>query len=836
MEKNDSTRLSSESLSGEEVDLQGNGSSLRSNDPDKVEEMTEDLKLGIEFSSHESAYVAYVKYGAKHGFDVRKHHRKTNKMGLVSRVTYVCSKQGHRRKDNKRCESITYSLPSSRVGCEAHMVCLLMKTGKFKIISFNASHNHDLIKAPMKHMLKVNRCLSRAQKGHVADGEKSRSPIKETVELVSREVEGQENLGSGDNDYQNYLQRKRKLKMEKGDAGAILQYFQNMREDNSSCFYSVQLDEDDRITNIFWADARSVCDYKAFGDVVCFDTTYQINEYGRPFAPLIGVNHHKQIVVFGAALLYDDSRDSFKWLFETFLAAMSGKQPKTILTDQSAATAEAILEVFPEANHRLCAWHIYQKAAKNLSHVFHASKQFACDLSKCVYEYEDKDAWLSAWNDMLEKYDLKEDNWLKEIYEVREKWALVYERHTFTADLMSIQHKESITNVLKKHLMPSHDLLCFFEHFENILADRRDKELQADFKMMQTVPSPVINVEMLEHAVEVYTPEVFRLFEKEYMGILNCSVYKIGKSGTTSEYKVCYRSHEHLVKYDSSTQAVNCSCMKFTFVGILCSHALKVLDKKNVKTIPPDYILKRWTRGARDRSLTSYHGIETSDNPKESPGKRYSHLCHNFREIASLAAEDERLTACAHDWSVQLLKSLEEMKKNLGLDNVPVHKNSEGEALVGESGGTNQVKMVKHNDCEITKERGVKRKYTARCPCSRLTEPAETQKHIPPTKGTQSAARHWLLEGSSVGARTQVSLPSHRFDASATVNLQGTLPFTQRLQGSYVDNRNQVSYSSRTFGATPSFLNNMHFTQLCQEPSRHHNHCSPSKGGKESGN
>ena len=49
---------------------------------------------------------------------------------------------------------------------------------------------------------------------------------------------------------------------------------------------------------------------------------------------------------------------SFKWLFETFLSAMSGKQPKTIFTDQSAAMANAIEDVFPESNHRLCVWHI----------------------------------------------------------------------------------------------------------------------------------------------------------------------------------------------------------------------------------------------------------------------------------------------------------------------------------------------------------------------------------------------------------------------------------------------------------------------------------------------
>ncbi|KAM1202449.1 hypothetical protein ACFX2J_018393 [Malus domestica] len=171
---------------------------------------------------------------------------------------------------------------------------------------------------------------------------------------MSKEVGGRENLGFLDKDYRNYIYQKRKTNMEKGDVGAILQYFYKMQVKDSSSFYSVQLDEDDMITNMFWANSRSISDYGLFGDVICLDTMYRTNEYGRPFVPILGVNHHKQIVVLGAALLYEESANSFTWLFETFLEAMSGKQPKTILIDQYAAMAKAISEVFNKSHHRLC--------------------------------------------------------------------------------------------------------------------------------------------------------------------------------------------------------------------------------------------------------------------------------------------------------------------------------------------------------------------------------------------------------------------------------------------------------------------------------------------------
>nr|XP_011462919.1 PREDICTED: protein FAR1-RELATED SEQUENCE 5-like [Fragaria vesca subsp. vesca] len=503
----------------------------------------------------------------------------------------------------------------------------------------------------MKYMSKVNRSISKAQKAHADDAEYSGFSMKSTVDSMSREVGGPENLGFTNKDYMNYIHRKRMSKMEKGDAGAILQYFQKMQSENSSYFYSIQLDEDNMITNIFWADARSISDYGQFGDVVCFDMTYRTNEYGRPFAPFVGVNHHKQTTLFGAALLYDETIESFKWLFETFLSAMSGKQPLTILTDQSAAMARAIQEALPQATHRLCVWYLYQNAAKNLSYVFHGSSEFAADFGNCMYDYEFEHEWLLAWNAMLEKYSLKENKWLNALFELREKWAMVYGRHTFTADMKSTQRSESMNNVLKNYLMPEHNLLRFLEHYERVSADRRYQELTADYKMIHTTPVLAVSAHMLQHGAEVYTPEVFSLFEKEFVRIHNYSTYKVGKCGMTSEYIVSYSSehNEHLVKYEAPAHNVECSCKKFTFIGILCAHALKVLDKKNVKRIPPQYILKRWTRQAKAVSIISYRENEVHGNPKVSTGKRYGYLCRTSGDILTVAADDEELTKYAHE-------------------------------------------------------------------------------------------------------------------------------------------------------------------------------------------
>ena len=83
------------------------------------------------------------------------------------------------------------------------------------------------------------------------------------------------------------------------------------------------------IGNIFWTDARMIIDYGQFREVVKFDTTYKFNRENRPLAIFIGL----ETIVFGDALMYDDTNESFEWLFKTFLDAMSNKHSKIIFTD-----------------------------------------------------------------------------------------------------------------------------------------------------------------------------------------------------------------------------------------------------------------------------------------------------------------------------------------------------------------------------------------------------------------------------------------------------------------------------------------------------------------------
>ncbi|KAL4332079.1 hypothetical protein GQ457_15G027670 [Hibiscus cannabinus] len=625
-------------------------------------------RVGMEFDTEEDVYDFYNKYAKDVGFSIRKSKGHKDLHGHWLNRVYCCSCQGTRLKD-KRDDDVKCHRPETRFGCLA-VLKVSRINGKFQVTKFIADHTHVLASPSKRMFLRSQRKINLAQVAELEIADRSGLAPKESVGFLARKVGGIENLGFIPEDYSNYLHTRRTKEIKVGDTGGVLEYLQNMQHDDPNFSYAIQVDLDDLITNIFWTDGRMKLDYESFGDVVCFDTTYRKNKEGRPFALFVGVNHHKQSVIFGAALLYDETCNSFMWLFDSFSKAMSGKKPFTILTDQDAAMAKALASQWPETYHRLCVWHMYQNAAKHLSDVFERFSSFTKDFSSCVYDYDEEEDFLSAWDQMLAKYNLENNSWLQKQFELREKWALVYGRQTFCADMSTTQRSESMNNQIKMYIGYNYDLLRFFHHFERLLADRRYEELKADFKNNQSKPSLPYPVEVLKHAADVYTLTVFKDFSKEIWLTWDCEMHIIESIGTITSYKVISsgKNRHHFVTFDSSNSTINCSCKKFEFAGILCSHAWKVLSFQNFKRIPNQYILKRWTKEAKIGVAINSSMSTRSNDPKVDVGSRYKTLLRWYSHLAARASMSEQSFDIAMSDGEKTLSKVETTLKQLSIE------------------------------------------------------------------------------------------------------------------------------------------------------------------------
>ncbi|KAL0288528.1 UNVERIFIED_CONTAM: protein FAR1-RELATED SEQUENCE 3 [Sesamum angustifolium] len=225
----------------------------------------------------------------------------------------------------------------------------------------------------------------------------------------------------------------------------------------------------------------------------------------------------------------DETSSTFIWLFDTFARSMSGKQSKTILIDQDATMKKALTVTWPNICHRLCIWHVYQNEATHLSSVFARFPSFSKDFSSCIYDFEEEEEFLCAWEEMLDKYELKTNEWLERMFKLKEKWA--YGRQSFCADTTTTQCSESMISVFKRYVSYKYNLLQVFHYFERLIDERRYQELKAGLRTCHSTPVASFSVEILKHAASVYTLEVFELFQDELWKAYDSQIELCGEIG-----------------------------------------------------------------------------------------------------------------------------------------------------------------------------------------------------------------------------------------------------------------------------------------------------------------
>lgn len=585
--------------------------------------------VGMVFESEEKAYEYYVSYAGNTGFSVRKGWWDKNSKISNRSKAYVCSREGFRSKNDAKKPR-----PNTRVGCPARISIKLTPSGKYRVTEFVEDHNHQLAAPFDIEMLKSQRLLTSVHSGN-------------------------QNAHNIPPEYKNYLRSKSTKDMKSGDLRALVDYFRRMKGDNPSFYYAIQVDENDKAANVFWADARSIMDYHYFCDVVCFDMTYKTNDYSRPLALFLGMNHHRQMIIFGVAFIYDETVESLKWLLETFKSAMCGKNPKTIWTDRSAALKEALGLTWPGTIHRSCVWQIYQSTVKSLAHMFSASEEFTHDFRHCVFDIEDEQEFVDTWHNVMDKYNLRENELLTKLYEDRENWAMPYNRQIFSGEIKSMLQAENFGTRLKEYLSYDTDLSLFLKFFESSAEKRRQEEIQADYQANQVVlrtPLP-----LLWQAANLYTPITFDLFRKECELRMDCMAYCCGDFDSLSEYMITVKNKtkDHLVRFDSSNNSIACTCKKFENSGLLCCHILKVYELRNIKEIPPQYFLKRWRKDAKLMTMDETDMFNFDSDTKCSIPRRCAALCRLFYKIAAKAAENTETFALMASQSDQLLAEVE---------------------------------------------------------------------------------------------------------------------------------------------------------------------------------
>ncbi|KAG1331026.1 protein FAR1-RELATED SEQUENCE 5-like [Cocos nucifera] len=609
-----------------------------------------DPYLGMEFESLEIAKTYYYAYASRVGFEARvRQSRRSLHDESLKMLKLVCSKHRyHSGRDNNSDDSKRLQIQDpNKEGCEA-LFEIIRKDGDMWVVSkLVLEHTHELTPSPPSKV----RCIR-------SQGE---------ILVISKNFDDTRNLLLNGQD-SRYPREIRYNDLGSEDAQSLLEYFKKTQAENPALYYAVQVENNNCMTNIFWADAkaRMACYY--FGDAVRLDTTYKNDKELMPIVIFTGVNHHLQPVVFGCALLVDESEASFVWLFENWLAAMPASHPVSLITELNRAMATAVAKVLPNTHHCFCKKHVLNTIQEELPDLYSVHSPFEGELKKCVDESETRESFESCWNAIIDKYGLKENVYLQSLYNIRQQWVPVYLKERFLAAESVSQRCENLDKVIEKYFTVKTPLRGAVRQLGQATASWYEKEAQADFITLFEKPFLKTASPMEKQAAGIYTRTIFNRFQKEFVESLGYHVDKI-EDGVISKYQVLRNEDAEetcRVTFNASENKAHCSCCMFESSGVLCRHALRVFIINGVRMLPKDYILKRWTKHAKSGAVLDDYGVELRGSCEDPSTARYNDLCRDAIKCAREGATTAEFYKVAKDALQKAVDEVVSAKQKMG--------------------------------------------------------------------------------------------------------------------------------------------------------------------------
>lgn len=557
---------------------------------------------GTEFETKEAAYSFYREYARSVGFGITiKASHRSKKSGQFIDVKIACSRFGTKRESGS-------SRSCPKTDCKASIHMKRREDGKWYIHSFVKEHNHDI-------------CL---------DGfyysVKGRS--KQSADVV-------------------YQKKGLQLALR-------LDMLALMKVERPNSYYAVDFDKEKRMRNVFWIDAKGRNDYGHFCDVTYLDTYYIRNTYKVPLLPIVGVSHHFHFLLLGCALVGDESSTTLTWLMRTWLRAVGGQSPRVVITDDDISLKEAVEEVFPKGQHCFCLWNVMGKISQNLGNKITKPGDFVKKLKKCMWFPLKEEEFEKRWWKMVDSFKLRDNDLIRSLFENRTKWVPVYMRNTFLAGLSTVERSESVSSFFERYISSETTFKEFIEQYKLFVHEMYEEEAKADIETCHRQPTIKTLSPYEKQMSTVYTNSVFMKFQAEVFGVAACTILNEGDEGTEKLYRVndSEKHQSFMVSWCGRESCIICSCHLFEYAGILCRHAITVLQVSGVPNIPGVYVLERWTREAKMKGRA--YGIPS--NPRYRI-QRLNDLCKlaaKFGEVGSLSQETyesavNALQAALHD-------------------------------------------------------------------------------------------------------------------------------------------------------------------------------------------
>ncbi|CAH2054858.1 unnamed protein product [Thlaspi arvense] len=159
--------------------------------------------------------------------------------------------------------------------------------------------------------------------------------------------------------------------------------------------------------------------------------------------------------------------------------------------------------------------------------------EFKYEYEKCLYQTQTTVEFDTMWSALVNKYGLRDNMWLRDIYEKRENWVPAYLRASFFGGI-------PVNGTFEPFYGTSLDSLTslreFVSRYEQGLEQRREEERKEDFNSYNLQPFLQTKEPVEEQCRRLYTLTIFRVFQSELAQSYNYLGLKTYEEGAISRF------------------------------------------------------------------------------------------------------------------------------------------------------------------------------------------------------------------------------------------------------------------------------------------------------------
>ncbi|CAL4995202.1 unnamed protein product [Urochloa decumbens] len=301
---------------------------------------------------------------------------------------------------------------------------------------------------------------------------------------------------------------------------------------------------------------------------------------------------------------------------------------------KNSSMAAAIKKVFKKTQHRLCRWHMLKKYKAELKKLYKLHDGLKIKLLTVINHPLTPTEFESAWNELVDEYGIREDDTIKGLWDSRKLWVAAYLKPLYCGRMTSTQRSESVNQMIKSSGFTGH-MTCMSKFARRML----------DF---------------IQHTNHTAAGETHWSQAGNLQLTLQPFDGHLSRRGLAKSFDLVFACLRLYGK--SSNDLVN-----LFSTGLFCAHLVKAFTYLQLDNIPSDYIMKRYTRGARSVVMWDRHDIVTTELGCESDQYKTRKLV----QIAMAAVRACRKTSIGFGRGCEQLTALAEWAETIAADTGP---------------------------------------------------------------------------------------------------------------------------------------------------------------------